>query len=410
MLRMRSNNLHFLLNARSRWRVLLLPILLLGGLPPCVFAQGGDSDESPVAASADQFTEYKVDDSQRNNLNKINGILRKGKFDDDAQKAEFDTFYKTYALARWTQIGQKKTNNLAQLPTFRTELTNQLRQARSGEVHDHLNDLALQYLEKTAKDNCHPTVRVNAMLMIGSLNAVEGSQTKALESALPVLLSAVDDKQQIAPVKIAALVGINHHVAQGVNNPQMQNRILATMLGLVASDPADSEDAGRQWMRMQAVDILGLLGMPGNNNQVVQALSAVVGDEKAKLSLRCAAAEALGKINIAPTGNVNAVALAKPLGQLMAQGCGAALKSVDELGMPAFRRSMKACLQSVMEGLKRLTPLANNPPQQAYLKELQKTFDGLLKDLDDSKLEDPEVQKRVEETQAKLNEWVAKKP
>ncbi len=374
-------------------------------MPGFVFAQAGDAEEKSAGASPGLFTEYKVDDSQKNNVNKINGILRKGKFDDDAQKADFDTFYKTYALARWTQI-----KNLGSLSTFRTDLTNQLRQARTGEVHDHLNELALQYLTKIAKDDCHPTMRYNAMLTIGNLNAVEGSQPKPLESALPVLLAAVNDKQLIVPVKIAALVGINHHVSSGVNNPQMQNPILTAMLGLVAVDPADNADAGRYWMRMQAIDILGLLGMPGNNNQAVQALAGIIGDAKVKFSTRCAAAEALGKLNITGPGGANAAELAKLLGQLMAEGCGAGLKSAQDSGMTVFRRQMKVCLQAAMEGLKRLAPLAKDPAQQTYLKELQKIFDGLLKDLDEAKLGDDEVQKKVEDYQGKLNEWLAKKP
>ncbi len=149
--------------------IILSAVLLLGGaLSGRVFAQAGGADENPAGAEAGAglFLEDKVNTAQKKNANIILSILRDGKF--DGKKNDFDTYYKTYALARWTQLG-----TLNSLRDYHKDLINNLKQAKSGEVHDYLNKLVLEYMTKLAKNNYHPAVRVNAMLTIGDLNSVE---------------------------------------------------------------------------------------------------------------------------------------------------------------------------------------------------------------------------------------------
>jgi hypothetical protein len=281
---------------------------------------------------------------------------------------------------------------------------------------------------KIAKsEKYHPSVRINAMLTIGDLNSVDSiqaAQNIPLADAMPVLLETVNDAKQIVPVKIAALVGVNRHVTMGVNDPQVQP-VFSAMLKLVTG--ANAADLGQAWMCKQAVDILGLLGNLGTNNQVPKLLSAYAGDAKAPFFLRLSAAEALGKLKYEGASGLDAVALAKSLGQLMLDACDAEFKAK---GSAADRqRRLKARLASAMFGLsgdgttfngrtfKGITPLAKDPAQ---LNNLKAIFGDLLKTLDNkdiSKLNDDEKQKfnedlkkAVEDCQSKLKDWLEKQP
>ena len=80
-----------------------------------VFAQGGNADETPAGAetAAGLYSEDPVNPAQKTKINKdIGPILNSGKFDPSQpqQKDDFDNYYKTYALPRWTQLST--LNNL----------------------------------------------------------------------------------------------------------------------------------------------------------------------------------------------------------------------------------------------------------------------------------------------------------
>jgi hypothetical protein len=400
--------------------LILSAIILFGGAPSDrLLAQPENTDETPAGAEAAKglYLEDQVTAAQKKNLNNIITILREGKF--DGKKNDFETYYKTYALARWTQL-----STLNNLRDFHKELFSNLKQAKSGEVHDYLNKLVLEYMIKLAKENYHPAVRVNAILTIGDLNSVDsmGGQEIPWPDAVPVLLETINDPKQIVPVKVAALVGINRHVTAGINDPPTQAQISAALLKLLAGlGAANYDDAGQTWIRKRVIDILGALGNVGANNQVAKLLSGYAGDSKAPFFLRSSAAQSLGKLKYAQASGLNAVDLAKSLAQYMLDACGAELGAE---GTAADRqRRMKALLASAMMGLqgddktfKGIMPLATAPAQTSALKNLQSIFDTLLKtiDKDVSKLSEDNAQKyiedfkkAVEDCQGKLKDWLA---
>ena len=397
------------------WAVLLFSILLLTGVvfKNHVFAQGDDTssaDNSATGAGVAEgsFFEDPVDQNQKKNDAQIGAILREGVFNPPAKQNFFDDYYTTYALARWTQV-----SSLGNLSKFRKELFNNLRQTKGAQVYNHLNDLVLKFMEERAKsDKYHPAVRYNAMLTIGDLNSAPGMQPPPLEAALPVLLSTVNDNKQIEPVKIAALIGINRHVSPpaGVSDPQVQNQVLAAMLKIVAgSDSAETSDPGRQWMRKQATEILGSLGSLGNNNQVVQVLNGIVADGKALLSVRTAAAKALGQLKYGSPTAIKSVDLGKTLCQLMLDACTEELNAV-RTDRPVSRRRLKSVLGPVTEGMNAVKSLAKEQAQQTYFNNLQSVLDDLLKDLDNAKLENQDLQKSVQNCQTRLRIWLEKNP
>lgn len=405
---MGSNHSPLLRRHSMDWAVFLAAILLLGGaISNRVFAQADKVDENAAGAVApsESYAEDKPDPAQKKNMTSIGGILRAGKFADNQQKAAFDAYYKTFALARWTQ-----PSTIDKLRDYHKELMINLAQAKSGEVHDYLANLVLNYMSKLAGNNYHPAVRVNAMLTIGDLNSVDSTQPTQnvpFADAVKVLLQAVNDSQQIEPVRIAALVGIIRHVTAGVTDPLMQTQIFNTALKLAS---APNADIGRAWMSKQAVEILGLLGNPGANNEAVKLLSGFAGDGKAPFFLRLASAEALGKLYPKASG-LNPVDSATPLAQIMLDACNEELKPGKEvkLALDDHRRRLKSRLGPAMDGLKGLKTLAKNPPQQTSLNNLQTIFDNLLKNLEDAKIESDKLKKSMEDCQSKLTDWLEKK-
>ena len=179
-------------------------------------------DEDPVDAAG-----------QRKNQLKVGQIILAGKFAAGDQEV-FDDYYNKYVLARWSLV-----ENLPSLPAYRQDLRNQLKRAKSGQVHDELSALALEYMNKLAAGNYHPTVRINAMLMIGDLNGVEqsGNEPPApLDSAVPVLLAAVENSDLSDALRAAAMVGILRHAAAGVRDDNTRKAMIAAMLKIVEED------------------------------------------------------------------------------------------------------------------------------------------------------------------------------
>jgi len=64
-------------------------------------------------------------------------MLRNGKFEAGEEEV-FDTYYKTYALPRWTQRA-----NYNSLPDRRKDLSNELKTGKTGAPHDRLVALAM---------------------------------------------------------------------------------------------------------------------------------------------------------------------------------------------------------------------------------------------------------------------------
>ena len=291
-----------------------------GGAAPPAAAQPESAAGAPAKEPAPVV--YKVDEEQKKNRSLVTStIMRKPSFGTGEQEV-FDTYYRTYALARWSV-----PDNFPALAAFRkTDLGNLLKQSKSGAIHDHLNALALDFMRKMAGE-CHPAARFNAMLMIGELNSVEPAGSSVppvpLPAALPVLVGAVEDSKQIGAVKVAALIGILRHInLGGVKAADAVTSVSDSALAVIASSRPPSRSAdGHAWMRKLAAEILGELGTPGASGAVSTALAGLVADAAAPFFARCTAAEALGKLTYPADAGIDPSKLAVPLGRLAADAC-----------------------------------------------------------------------------------------
>jgi hypothetical protein len=367
-------------------------------------AAEGDDAGSPGDEPA-----YKVD--------AVNADLKKQKFDMDAILrdgkapaggwAAFDSYYNDYILARWSLPAGR-----AALPDYRKQLRNSLHIAK-GAAHDHLNDLALEFMKAHAAENYHPAVRVNAMLMIGDLNRVEpigGAAVAPLPEALTMLLDAVKSGKLPDAVRAAAMVGILRHAEVGIADENARRSLTAAMLRVTAEDPPAGPAApGREWILGQAVETLGLLKSVGEDAAVYKALLKTVDDGKLRLCTRCIAAASLGKLNYADAAGIDPSQAAGTLAQLASDACVDELRRTTDAGSETLRRRTKQRLDAVLAALKPIAALAHEP-QQPALAALQKDLKDLSDLLDDKAHKDDNMKPRIEDLRKKLEAWLQKKP
>ena len=373
-----------------------------------------DVDEGPPERKYDS---RPVDIRLKTKDSKIRAILRDGKFADPQVKADFDTFYTGYFLSRWSLQG-----DVTKLIKYRQDLSSHFRTAIPGEVHDHLARLVLDFLTKLAGGDYHPAVRINAVLAIGELNSVEQSgndKAVPLPEALDVLIAAVESKKLSEGLRAAAMVGILRHASAGISGGEARKKVNDVMLRLATADvPSGSALSGRAWMVAQAAETLGDLHAVGENNDVFTALLKIVANAKLPFLVRCAAADALGKLDYSSAGGINPVETAAALGQLAIDACKDGLETTKDTASSAFRRRMLRRLDPVLmtlggddeKALKAIALLAKEPPQQTFVAGLRKAVKDTIDALDDKSHEKDDMKDSVTTLQKQLEGLLQKKP
>jgi hypothetical protein len=207
----------------------------------------------------------------------------------------------------------------------------------------------------------HPSVRINAALMIGELNS-EPKGTKPMPETADVLLKIVTNPDQLDAVKVAAMEGLLRH-ARGrfEDDPTMQGKVTVVMLPLVKPATVKIADpAAQTWMRVKAADILGTMGLPGTDGNVADAICMIVVDPKVPMSLRTTAARALGKLD-SKKGKVNSAHVAAALGRLASDAMSVEIR--DQQGI--YDRRVKTHLDGCLYGFKALGAAASIQPALA---------------------------------------------
>ena len=260
----------------------------------------------------------------------------------------FEDYYLNYALPRWTL---ERNIPLIATDFWMRELRIELQNAKAGEPRTILLQNVMKIMSEIVKDEAfHPAVRCNAMLAIGYLNEQEAEvgHTRAvpLAAALPVLLGAVKDADQIDAVRVAALVGLVRHCREGIASEPARNAVMQLLLTVAttADPPAGRSHDGHAWMRTLAIDALGGLKQVGPNNSVATALAAIVGDKAAPLNVRTAATRALGGLNYQPASGLKPRDLAVTLAQFAAAATLIEIRRKIEstaAAMPGFAGGMR---------------------------------------------------------------------
>ena len=307
---------------------------------------------------------------------KLSPLFLKGKFDPGEEEAII-AYFTQYFFPCWTDP-KFYPPSCPQLPDFRKKLRLHLAnagRAASKEVHDRLNAVSLDCLNKLAAGNYSPAVRVNAMLMIGELNALEAvpprNKSQPLAEALPVLLKNADDPKQLEAVRVAAMVGVVRRAAAGLNEAD-EKKVTAAMLKLLkAPVPEGPVDDGYAWLQAQAADALGRLHSVGQDGEIAYALAAIVGDAKTSFDTRCAAAQALGNLNY-DAGGVNGATVMAALSRMALDAA-----SAEAEGPSVSPRRLKwrmHCVELALTGISGVIPASYRPSAEA----LKDTADRLM--------------------------------
>lgn len=276
---------------------------------------------------------------------KVNNILRgsppNALENDPETRKDFDGWYAQYYFAILTH-----PEHLADWPATRQKFLRMMAATMPEDVHTHLVDLTRQTMMTIVQGNFHPVARYNAMLLIGQLNTNEYSLIGNKTPPVPYIQGLVDalaefeNPNQIDAVRVAALVGILRHVRIDRQLPDASRRlvgrpgearIISLMLSLVNAKvaPDGRSQGGHDWMRRRAIEILGILGSVGANGQVVPALQAVLADDENPISIRCCAAEALGRLNYPANTSVDVAEIAKNMGAVAASACRDEIRRVE---------------------------------------------------------------------------------
>lgn len=265
----------------------------------------------------------------------ILGILSSGTVPPD-KEAVFREYYQEFALARWTW-----PENFGRLPELRRELRNDLFTARGKPVHAQLRQLAFEILGRFARDEggpYHPATRVSAILAIADLNATESVNPREqpvvpLPEAAALLVELLKRDDLPDPLVAAVLVGLRRHAILGIEDQQLVDNELVPRLLTIAGNrvpPAGRSLEGHQWIRARAIEVLGLLGLPGQNGAVPQLLVTVLGASDESPMVRRAAARALGVIDFTGVNKPTPAEILYALGRYISDVCEAEVKQLDQ--------------------------------------------------------------------------------
>ncbi len=227
----------------------------------------------------------------------------------------FDSWFTRYFFPLMTD--PKELGNIAEMRQefFKKYYSTIKNDVQGQQVRDRLNGLTLNFMKNlaivTPRGEFHPAVRYNAMLIIGDLDS-RGAETQGGGSpadpwndALVVLKDELVSDKQIDAVRVAALIGINRHAEfnryrpAGRRIPDASIAVLIKPILDIANakePPAGRTPAGHNWMRRQAVEILSHFGAVRPIGEVATAINNIVADPDEPLSLRCAAAQAQGRL------------------------------------------------------------------------------------------------------------------
>ena len=305
--------------------------------PFCLAASLGALTIAAVLATTGWSQEYKSDPVDAE-ANRFAGIAKTQCVRDASRyAADRAKFAEYFTKAYFPQMTGTSPEDLAKLGDARYNLFKSFFWATSNEqLQRDLTGLTFTAMAKilSPKNNppYHPAVRYNAILIIGMLDEEyprEGANprpSKPFPQATQVLTQLVDiattTDRFAPPVILGAVIGLERHARfRDSLTPAQIQAMTAALLKLVNhDDPIQEMDRNAySWLRVRAAGVLALLGNPGSNNNVHDAILKLVAELK-NVDDRCAAVALLKKLDYkdakldAATTTVPLFELARDLG------------------------------------------------------------------------------------------------
>ena len=171
----------------------------------------------------------------------------------------------------------------------------------------------------------HPAVKLNAMLVLGDLNDVQPRgrvEAKPRVNTQRDLIAYLESPEQLSDTLLVGALSVLQRHAHDALDPSRKARIAKVVANLVDAQAVSGRNAAAGlWIRRQAIDLLGQLGLAGERNIYVGKLYQIIRNQQNPLAIRVAAADALRKIDLTglPAGVVGK--LAQSLTQLAVDTC-----------------------------------------------------------------------------------------
>lgn len=273
-----------------------------------------------------------------------------------ASEKEVDTYLKREYFAQMTQHSD---TDLARLGSRREDIFKKLiPQAGNAATQQYLIDLTFNVARVMARDNYHPAVRYNAVLMLGDLDQQLATGTNPpvpYAKATAELLELIEqDEINKIPVpesvKLGALVGLERHTRYGID-PALNDRLTTAMLKVMASPtPQDVDKNVHDWVRSSGAAVLINQSKNGPSKDVQAALTALIADEKMELDDRCTVAGLLKTITYPAEADIDGAAAVSAIGQLTLDVLTEAAKLAEEFQQEAIGTADFSTLQGGRRG------------------------------------------------------------
>ena len=238
----------------------------------------------------------------------------------EAQRKTFQQFYIYHVLASMTRPEGWSDPEL--MPEWRRQVVSDLDRLRDNPTkHRYVRDLIFSTASKIAANADYaPVTRYNALLIVGELNEREKQGSgREIRPAIPYarardeLLKLANNPKEEEAIRIGALIGLARHARlMAAADAKPNTNIARTFISILKTEPSPNGDNdGLWWMQRIAVDAIGNMGKAA----AAPSLETVLADSSRPIYLRCAAAEALSKIDFR-NAKVDVNGIAKGLGDL----------------------------------------------------------------------------------------------
>jgi len=264
--------------------------------------------QEPAAAGPPKYSSWSQVENAKETRDYVERIGDGGRFDASAKN-----FLDEIALP---QLGLDE--NRATIETTRRRIRERLLATISAsETLDQANAHVMRAMLELAGNAAEPpVVRVNAVLLIGELDAKE---ERPWPEAVGTLVKILTSQKAPPELRVAAMAGLARHVeAASRGDPAtatLARGVVPAILGLFgesagndATAASSARRAGLDWMIARGLRMLPTL-LPKAPPQVATAVAGVIADESRPFDLRVRAAAALGTtVDKASGVDVSAVA------------------------------------------------------------------------------------------------------
>lgn len=296
---------------RIRWATLALVVATLG-LASATFGQfKSDEIDQTLRAQGSVLKRYVADPNS-----------------DPSKKPLFENYITKYYIPMMTRT---EPDALGELSKYRFDLFRDYVRPAAPGVQTWLNATLLQRMQAIYQDSTyHPSVRYNALLILGLLDEQYGIDSgpnrrppKPLAAANSFLVRVLSEglkNPSVSPAMIVgSLIGLERHAKHRTGLPQDAQNMMAKGFMVVAGRekfPQEMSSSVRNWIRCQAVSGLAEMGTIGDQGQYHQALMKLIDDASLGVENRCQIAGLLPKLQYKAGDPIDGPPAVKSLTQL----------------------------------------------------------------------------------------------